>query len=539
MLPAMMQRPLLISDLLEFSLRDHPDAEIVSRRVEDGSIHRCTQGEAALRSRQLANALQQWGVQRGERVATLAWNTWRHYEVYFAVTGLGSICHTINPRLFPEQLDYIFNHAEDRMVFVDLSFVPLLEQLKGQLKTLEAVVVLTDREHMPQTTLDNVLCYEEFIDGHSDQFVWPELDENTGCSLCYTSGTTGNPKGVLYTHRSTMLHAVYSLHDQALYLRSDTCVLPVVPMFHVNCWGLPYSVAVTGAKMVFPGAALDGESLWQLIDAEQPDLLAGVPTVWLGLLNYLDSIGKKMASVERVIVGGSAAPVAMIRAFDEKHDAFLMHAWGMTEMSPIGTVNADSARLRAMPKEERYKLQTKQGRPPFGVEIKIVDDAGVELPRDGVAFGRLLVRGPWIIDTYYKMDKTACEPDGWFDTGDVATIDQQNYMQIVDRSKDVIKSGGEWISSIDLENIAVGHPAVAEACVIGVAHEKWQERPLMLVVLKEGATADRQSILDFLAPQIAKFWMPDDVVFRDSLPHTATGKLLKVPLREEYAQHYL
>ncbi len=539
MIPNMMERPLLISDMLEFGLRDHPEAEIVSRRVEDGEIHRYTQLEAGKRSKQLANALVKLGVKQGENIATLAWNTWRHYEIYFAVAGMGAVCHTVNPRLFPEQLEYIFNHAEDRVCFIDLNLLPLLENLKDKLPLLETVVVMTDKAHMPaESGFDTLLCYEELIAGESETFNWPEIPENSGCSLCYTSGTTGNPKGVMYTHRSSVIHAMGTLHAQAFNLSRDSAILPVVPMFHVNCWGLPYSVAVTGAKLIFPGAGMDGASLWQLIDEEKPDFIAGVPTVWLGLLQHLDSIGARMDSVETVVIGGSATPLSMIRDFDEKHGAFVCQGWGMTEMSPLGTANVPTKKILAMPNEERYKLQAKQGRPIFGVELNIIDDEGNELPRDGKAFGRLMVRGPWIIESYYKAEKTALE-DGWFDTGDVATIDPENFMQIVDRSKDVIKSGGEWISSIDLENIAVGHPAVAEACVIGIPHLKWQERPLLLIVLKEGADASKQDILDFLEPQLAKFWMPDDVVFRSDLPHTATGKLLKVPLREEYAEHYL
>lgn len=538
MLAPMMETPLLISSLMEFGVTSHPQSEIVSRKVEDGSIHRTTQLEAARRTKQLANALLNWGVKPGDRIATLAWNTWRHYEAYYATAGIGSICHTVNPRLFPEQLEYIFNHAEDRMVFVDLNLLPLVEGLIDKLPKLEAVVVMTERAYMPDSKLDNLICYEDFIAEHSDEFDWPQFDEDTPCSLCYTSGTTGNPKGVLYTHRSTVLHALGSLHGQALDIKTDSVILPVVPMFHVNAWGIPYAVGITGAKLVFPGAAMDGASLWELIRDEQPTLLAGVPTIWLGLLNHLDDIGERLDSVQTVVVGGSAAPLSMIRAFDEKHDAFLLHAWGMTEMSPIGTVNAPTKALLSLPKEQRYKKQLKQGKPVFGVDIKIIDDQGAELPRDGKAYGRLMVRGPWIVNSYYKSDKLATE-DGWFDTGDVATIDPENYIQIVDRSKDVIKSGGEWISSIDLENIAVGHEAVAEACVIGIPHEKWQERPLLLVVLKKGAKATREDILDFLKPQLASFWLPDDVVFRDDLPHTATGKLLKVPLREEYADHYI
>lgn len=535
----MMDRPMLISSMMEFGVNDHPNAEIITRRVEDGKIVRHTQREAAERAAQVAHALDGLGIKFGDRVATLAWNTHRHYEIYFGVCGIGAVCHTINPRLFPEQIDYIVNHAEDRVLFVDLTFLPLVEAIADKLSVLETIVILADKDAMPETKLPNVVCYEELIAGEKTSYDWPEFDENSGASLCYTSGTTGNPKGVMYTHRSTVLHAGFSLHKQCFDMSRDTVVLPVVPMFHVNCWGIPFSVAVTGATLVFPGAGMDGASLWELIDQEKPDLLAGVPTVWLGLLNHLDSIGATLDSVENVVVGGSAAPISMIQAFDEKHGAFLVHAWGMTEMSPIGSVNVATDEIRALPAAERYKIQSSQGRPPYGVDLKIVDDEGNELPRDGKAFGRLLVRGPWIIQRYYKADTDAVEADGWFDTGDVATIDPQNYMRIVDRSKDVIKSGGEWISSIDLENIAVGHPAVLEACVIGVPEERWQERPLLLCVLHEGKTATKQDILDFLEPQIAKFWTPDDVIFRTDLPHGATGKLLKVPLREEYQDHLM
>ena len=537
--PHMMKRGLLISDMLEYSIVDHPNAEIVSRLVEDGSIHRYTQKEAALRAKQLANALKAWGVNEGDRVATMAWNNYRHYEIYFGVIGIGAVCHTLNPRLVAEQIDYIVNHAEDRIIFVDLNLLPILEAVADKISRVEAIVVMTGAEHMPSSdAFDNLVCYEDFIAPHSEDIEWPDLDEDAGCSLCYTSGTTGNPKGVMYTHRSTVMHALNSLHKQVFDLGRESAVLPVVPMFHVNCWGIPFAVAITGAKLIFPGAALDGASLWELIDQEKPDLIAGVPTVWLSLLNYLDSINAKMESVETVLVGGAAAPVSMVKAFDEKHDAYLMHGWGMTEMSPLGTVNPHLREMDDMPKEERYQLQAKQGRPPFGVELKIIDDEGNKLPHDGKAFGRLMVRGPWIIDTYYKAESTATE-DGWFDTGDVANISPDNYMQIVDRKKDVIKSGGEWISSIDLENVAVGHPAVQEACVIGIAHEKWSERPLLLIVLKEGQEATKEDIIAFLEPQVAKFWLPDDIIFRADLPHGATGKLLKNVLRDEYGSHYL
>ena len=532
----MMNRPLLVSSIIEHAINTHPSTEIVSRRCE-GDIHRYTLADSALRAKKLANALIKHGISQSDRIATLAWNNYRHYELYFGVAGMGAVLHTVNPRLFPEQLIYIINHAKDKWLFVDLTFIPLLEAIKGQITGIEKFVILADKANMPKTSLPNVICYETLIENESEIYEWPEFDENQGAYLCYTSGTTGHPKGVMYSHRSTVLHSMASISADALGLNSQSCILPVVPMFHVNAWGTPFSCAIVGAKMVFPGPGMDGASIWELIDAEQPDLLLGVPTIWLMLLNHMSEIGKKLESVNNVVVGGSAAPLSMIQRFQEDHDAFLIHAWGMTEMSPIGTVNAYTKTMVGMPLDERYKLQLKQGRPVYGVEMKIVNDEGEELPHDGVAFGNLLVRGPWITGSYYLNDDQSSFKDGWFDTGDVATIDPNNYLSLVDRAKDVIKSGGEWISSIDLENVAIGHPDLLECCVIGVPHEKWDERPILLAIKKEGSSVDAAAVQDFLSDKIAKWWMPDDVIFVSELPHTATGKLLKINLRKEYQNH--
>ena len=538
MLGNMQDGQLLISGLIEHAEIYHTDTEIVSRTVE-GPIHRYTLQDAANRSRKLANALGKLGLQQGDVVGTLAWNTFRHFELYFGVSGIGCVVNTVNPRLFPEQLIYIINHAANKYLFVDLTFVPLVESNSDSLEGIKGIIVLTDKEHMPDTELKNVICYEELITDEPTEYDWPVFDENTASSLCYTSGTTGNPKGVLYSHRSTLLHTWIVSSGNVGKVSSSSVILPVVPMFHVNAWGIPYASAMFGAKLVLPGPLMDGASIFELIDQEKPDLLMGVPTVWLGLLQYLNETNQTLDSVSTALVGGSAAPRAMIQEFEEKHNVFLMHGWGMTEMSPLGTATSRTAEMDNMDIESRYDLQEKQGKAFFGVEMTIADDEGNELPKDGVAFGRLLVKGPTIVERYFKTNESSLDENGWFDTGDVAKIHPEGSMEIVDRSKDVIKSGGEWISSIDLENAAVGHPEVAEACVIGVLHKKWDERPLLLIVKVDGKDPSKEEILAFLEDKVAKWWMPDDVIFVSELPHTATGKLLKRDLRDEYKEHLI
>lgn len=538
MLGNMQDGQLLISGLIEHAEIYHTDTEIVSRTVE-GPIHRYTLKDAANRSRKLANALGKLGLQQGDVVGTLAWNTFRHFELYFGVSGIGCVVNTVNPRLFPEQLIYIINHAANKYLFVDLTFVPLVESISDSLEGIKGIIVLTDKEHMPETELKNVICYEELIADEPTEYDWPVFDENTASSLCYTSGTTGNPKGVLYSHRSTLLHTWIVSSVNVCKVSSSSVILPVVPMFHVNAWGIPYASAMFGAKLVLPGPLMDGASIFELIDQEKPDLLMGVPTVWLGLLQYLNETNQTLDSVSTALVGGSAAPRAMIQEFEEKHNVFLMHGWGMTEMSPLGTATSRTAEMDNMDIESRYDLQEKQGKAFFGVEMTIADDEGNELPKDGVAFGRLLVKGPTIVERYFKTNESSLDENGWFDTGDVAKIHPEGSMEIVDRSKDVIKSGGEWISSIDLENAAVGHPEVAEACVIGVLHKKWDERPLLLIVKVDGKDPSKEEILAFLEDKVAKWWMPDDVIFVSELPHTATGKLLKRDLRDEYKEHLI
>ncbi|MEP4192944.1 MAG: 3-(methylthio)propionyl-CoA ligase [Sneathiella sp.] len=539
MLGLIQDRPLLISSLIEYAGTYHGDVEIVSRTVE-GPIHRTNYRDVNLRSKKLAQALTKLGVEVGDRLGTLAWNGYRHVEIYFGVSGMGSVCHTINPRLFPEQIAYIVNHADDKFIFVDLTFVPLIEAVAEHLPNVKGFIVMTDEAHMPDSKLDNLLCYETLIEAEDGNYEWPVLDEKTASSLCYTSGTTGNPKGVLYTNRSTVLHSFVVCSNDGLGVCNQDSILPVVPMFHANAWGLPYAAAMSGAKMVMPGAAMDGQSIYELMEAEKVTLSAGVPTVWLMLLGHVKEKGLKFSSMRRTVIGGSAAPRSMVEAFVNDYDVNVVHAWGMTEMSPLGTTGNLLKKHEDLPEAEKIDIRLKQGRAVYGVDLKIVDDEGVEQPRDGKAFGRLLVRGPWITSGYFKAEGgDVIDEDMWFDTGDVATLDPDGYMQITDRSKDVIKSGGEWISSIDVENEAVGCAGIVEAAVIAVPHPKWDERPLVIAVKEEGHAVTREDVIAHLESTLAKWQLPDDVVFVDVLPHTATGKLLKTRLREDFKDYKL
>ena len=539
MLGLMQDWPLLAHKVLDHAATYAGDREIVTRGIE-GPIRRTNWRTIHERARRLAKALAKRGIKPGDRVATLAWNTERHLESWYGIIGAGGVYHTLNPRLFPEQLIYIANHAEDRIVFVDLTFVPILEKVQAELKTVEAFVILTDAAHMPQTGLKNAIAYEELLKEADADYRWLTLDENAACGLCYTSGTTGNPKGVLYSHRSNVLHAMAILSADGFGLSNADTVLPIVPMFHANAWSLSFSAPMTGAKMVMPGAKLDGESVYNLLEDEQITMSAAVPTVWLMLLQHMEANDLKLSSLRRVAIGGSACPPSMIEKFERNYGVEVMHAWGMTELSPVGTLGSLLAKDRKLPFDEQLKIKTKQGRPLFSVEMKILDDNGKELPRDGKAFGHLVVRGPAIAKGYFKGEGgDILDRDGFFDTGDVATLDADGYMQITDRAKDVTKSGGEWISSIDIENIAVGHPAVAIAAVIGIAHPKWDERPLLIVQLKPGAEATKEDLLKYLDGRIAKWWTPDDVVFVEAIPVGPTGKIQKLSLRDMFKAHVL
>ena len=535
----MQSHPLLISTLLVHAERHHAEQQIVSRRVE-GDIHRCSYKELAARSRQVAKALGALGIKPGDTVGTLAWNGYRHMELYYGVSGSGAVLHTLNPRLHPDQVVYIADHAEDQVLFFDATFLPLVEAVAARLKTVKHLVLLTDRAHMPaQSKIPGLLCYEELLAAQDDAYEWPQFDENSASSLCYTSGTTGNPKGVLYSHRSTILHAYAGALPDSLNASARDVILPVVPMFHVNAWGLAYAACLVGAKMVYPGAALDGKSLYELMEGEGVTMSAGVPTVWQGLLAYTDANQLKFSTMKRTVIGGSACPPAMMEAFQSRYGVEVLHAWGMTEMSPLGTVCTLKPQHLKLGAAERMAVQAKQGRAVFGVDMKIVDGDGNELPRDGKASGELLVKGPWIVARYFKDEGGDPLLDGWFPTGDVSTIDADGYMQITDRSKDVIKSGGEWIGSIDIENIAMAHPAVLMAACIAAFHPKWDERPLLVVVRKPGAELTREAMLGFFEGKIAKWWTPDDVVFTDAIPLGATGKMQKNKLREQFKDHRL
>lgn len=538
----MQNQPLLISNLMEFAARNHSDALIVSRRVE-GDIHRYTYADLAARAKQLANALDELKLSHGDRVASIAWNGYRHMEMYYGVSGSGRVLHTINPRLHPEQIAWIVNHAEDQVLCFDMTFLPLVQAVHAHCPTVRQWVALCDADKLPADSgIPNLISYEAWLEPQSKNYRWPQLDENTASSMCYTSGTTGNPKAALYSHRSTVLHAYATALPDVMNLSARDAVLPVVPMFHVNAWGVPYSAALTGAKVVFPGPALDGKSLYELMEAEGVTFAAGVPTVWQMLLGYVQPNQLQFSTLRRTVIGGSACPPAMIAAFEEQFGVKVLHAWGMTEMSPLGTLCTLKNKHLSLSKEEQMRLSQKQGRAIFGVDMKIVDSQGKALPWDGSTYGDLMVRGPWILERYYKGESPLVMDEqglGWFPTGDVATIDEDGFMQITDRTKDVIKSGGEWISSIDIENIAMGHPAVAMAACIGMPHPKWDERPIVVVALKQGAQVSKEALLAFYEGKTAKWQIPDDVVFADAIPLGATGKMLKTKLREQLKDYRL
>lgn len=543
MLGLMQKQPLLISSLIQFAERYHGDTEVVSRRVE-GDIHRYTYRNLAARARQLANTLEREGLQFGDRVASLAWNGYRHMEMYFGVSGSGRVLHTINPRLHPEQVAWIVNHAEDQVLCFDTTFLPLVQAVHAQCPTVKKWVALCDADKLPADSgIPGLVSYESWIGGASSTYNWPEFDENTASGLCYTSGTTGHPKGVLYSHRSNVLHAYGAALPDVMGLSARDAAMPVVPMFHVNAWGLPYSAPLVGCKLVLPGPALDGKSLYELIEAEGVTFAAGVPTIWQMLLNHVRAGGLRFRTLRRTVIGGSACPPALIDAYRDEFGVTVLHAWGMTETSPLGTLSTLKSKHLGLPREEQMKLLQKQGRPIFGVDLRIVDGAGQDQPWDGKTYGDLLIRGPWIVDSYFKGEKSPLVFDaqghGWFPTGDVATIDPDGFMQITDRSKDLIKSGGEWISSIDIENIAMAHPAVAMAACVGMPHPKWDERPIVVVVKRPGAEVTREELLAFYEGKIAKWQIPDDVVFVDAIPLGATGKMLKAKLREQLKDYKL
>ena len=537
MLGLMQKWPLVCHKIIDHAARQHPHREVVSRSIE-GPIVRTTYADIRVRALKIAHLLEREGFQPGDRIATLAWNTGRHLEAWFGIMGMGGVYHTLNPRLFPEQIAWIMNHASDRAIFVDLTFMPLVEKLAPHVPSLRKVIVMTDAAHMPQTALPDVVAYEEWVESGDADYEWADVGEEAACGMCYTSGTTGDPKGVLYSHRSNVLHAMMACMPDAMGIGSRDVILPVVPMFHANAWGLGQSGPMIGAKMVMPGGKMDGESIYELLDTEKVTFSAAVPTVWLMLLQYLETTGKMLPHLTKVVIGGSACPRAITEKFEKVYGVEVIHAWGMTEMSPLGSLCTMKPEHSGRTGDALYDVKQKQGHAPFGVEMKITDDSNVEHPWDGKTFGRLKVRGPAVASSYYGgAGSEQFDPDGWFDTGDVAHIDENGYMQITDRSKDVIKSGGEWISTIDLENLAVGHPDVAEAAVIGVAHPKWDERPLLIIVPKPDKSPTKEEILGFMDGKVAKWWMPNDVVFVEEIPHTATGKIQKITLREQFGDY--
>ena len=525
-----------IASIIEHAKNIYPTQEVISRMVS-GKVHRTNYEEVCIRSRKLASALEKDGYKNGDIIATLALNTYRHLEMYYGISGMGAVIHTLNFRLHPDQAVYIINHAEDKVIFVETPFIPMLEGLEEQLKCVEKYIILCDESEMPNTVLKNAISYEEYIKDGDENYQWPTLDDDAACGLCYTSGTTGDPKGVLYGHKSNILHAQASLIG--LTVSPDEAILMVVPLFHVQAWGIPFYGPMFGLKLVMPGLQMEGEPLYDLIESEGVTLAFGVPTIWMGLLNYCRDNDKTLTSVRNAVIGGSALSLSMLQEFDEAHDVNVIQGWGMTEMSPLGTSNFLTPEMKKMSKEERYAVQLKQGRPMYGVELKVVDDSGAELPHDGESQGHLLVRGPWVLKRYFKAEKDCVDKDGWFDTGDISVLDKDGYMTITDRAKDVIKSGGEWISSIDLENAAVGHPEVTEACVVGLPHPKWDERPMLFIVTNTGEPVDKNSILEFLGSRVAKWWLPDEIIFLKELPHGATGKLQKFELRDEYNNYYM
>lgn len=539
MLGMMQDWPLTVDKILDHAKNWHGEREVVTRSVE-GPIVRTTYAAIHERARRVSNALLGWGIKPGDRVATLAWNTGNHIETWYGIMGIGAVCHTLNPRLFPEQLAYIINHAEDRIIFTDLTFVPLLEAVLPHCPTVERVVVMTDAAHMPQAKLPRAEAYETVLEQSSSDVTWGGFDEQTACGLCYTSGTTGNPKGVLYSHRSNFIHTLLGMQTTVLGGTPSEVILPVVPMFHANAWGIAFAGPAAGSKLVMPGAKMDGASIYELIETEGVTFSAAVPTVWQGLFGHMVENNLKFSTLRKVLIGGSACPEALIRGFQDKFGVEVVHAWGMTETSPIGTIANLTPELKALPYDKQMAWRMKQGTPPLGVELKIKNYGGQDMPHDGKTYGRVMVKGPTVAGAYFKGEGgDILDHEGFFDTGDIASVDSHGFMQITDRAKDVIKSGGEWISSIDLENLAVGHPAVAEAAVIGVHHPKWDERPLLIVQLKQGESATREDILKFMDGKIAKWWMPDDVAFVAEIPHTATGKIQKSTLRAQFRDYRL